>query len=41
VVVSDLYLCSSEWKAMEWLGFCSTAKSAVAYYLDDFVFGEK
>jgi hypothetical protein len=41
IVVADLYLSSPEWKAMEWLGFCSTAKSAVAYYLDDFMFGEK
>ena len=41
VTVSDLYLSNPEWRAMEWLGFCSTAKSAVAYYLDDFAFGEK
>ena len=41
VVASDLYLSNPAWRAMEWLGFCSTAKSAVAYYLDDFEFGEK
>jgi hypothetical protein len=41
VEVSDLYLCNPAWKAMEWLGFCSTAKSAVAFYLDDFLFEEK
>lgn len=31
---SDLF------RAVEWLGFCSTAKRDVAYYLDDFEFGE-
>jgi hypothetical protein len=41
VEVTDLYVSNPAWKAMEWLGFCSTAKSAVAYYLDDFVFGTK
>ncbi len=41
VAVADLYVCSPAWRAMGWLGFCSTAKSSVAYYLDDFVFGEK
>ncbi len=41
VAVADLYLSNPAWRAMEWLGFCSTAKSKVAYYLDDFVFGEK
>jgi len=41
VEVSDLYLSNPAWQAMEWLGFCSTAKSSVAYYLDDFIFGEK
>ena len=41
IVVADLYVSNPEWRAMEWLGFCSTAKSSVAYYLDDFVFGEK
>jgi len=41
VEVADLPLSNPAFQAMEWLGFCSTAKSAVAYYLDDFVFGEK
>ena len=41
VEVSDLLFASDALRAMEWLGFCSTARSAVAYYLDDFVFGEK
>ena len=41
IVVTDLNLCNPEWKAMEWVGFCSTAKNAVAYYLDDFQFEEK
>ena len=41
VTVSDLLFVSDAFKAMEWLGFCSTAKSRAAYYLDDFVVGEK
>ena len=41
IEVSDLSVCNPAWKAMEWLGFCSTAKNAVAFYLDDFMFGEK
>jgi len=39
--VTDLPFSNPAFQAMEWLGFCSTAKSAVAYYLDDFVFEEK
>ena len=41
VLVSDLLFASDAFQEMEWLGFCSTAKSKVAYYLDDFKFGEK
>ena len=41
VVVSDLPFASDSFRSMEWLGFCSTAKANVAYYLDDFAFGEK
>ncbi len=40
VVVSDLLFASDAFQAMEWLGFCSTARDKVAYYLDDFKFGE-
>jgi hypothetical protein len=39
--VTDLPFASEAFQAVEWLGFCSTAKRAVAYYLDDFEFGEK
>ena len=41
VEVKDLLLSSPAFQSMEWLGVCSTAKAKVAYYLDDFVFGEK
>ncbi len=41
VTVSDLRMASGDFEAMEWLGFCSTATRSAAYYLDDFVFGEK
>ncbi len=41
VVVSDLLFASDAFRSMEWLGFCSTAKSKAAYFLDDFTFGEK
>jgi len=41
VEVKDLPFSSPAFQSMEWLGFCSTAKSKVAYYLDDFAFGEK
>lgn len=39
--VEGLLFNSDRFRAVEWLGFCSTAKRDVAYYLDDFVFGEK
>jgi len=39
--VSDLLFASDAFRSMEWLGFCSTAKSKAAYFLDDFTFGEK
>ena len=41
VTVSDLRMASEDFEDMEWLGFCSTATRSAAYYLDDFVFGEK
>ena len=41
VAVTDLLFASDAFKAMEWLGFCSTAKGSTAYYLDDFFVGEK
>lgn len=41
VEVKDLFVVNPAWRAMEWLGFCSGAQSAAAYYLDDFHFGEK
>jgi hypothetical protein len=37
---AGLAFCSDRFRAVEWLGFCSTAKRDVAYYLDDFAFGE-
>lgn len=39
--VTDLPFASDAFRAMEWLGFCSTSRKSVAYYLDDFEFGEK
>jgi hypothetical protein len=41
VEVADLRFNSDAFRAVEWLGFCSTARKNVAYYLDDFEFGEK
>jgi hypothetical protein len=41
VEASELPLASDAFRVVEWLGFCSTAKRAVAYYLDDFAFGER
>ena len=41
VEVRDLLLSNPAFQAVEWLGFCSTAPRAVAYYLDDFVFEER
>ncbi len=41
VTASDLPLASDAFRAMEWLGFCSTATRNTAYYLDDFAFGAK
>jgi hypothetical protein len=38
---AGLPFASEAFKAVEWLGFCSTAKNKSAFYLDDFVFGEK
>lgn len=40
VSVEGLLFANDAFRAVEWLGFCSMAKEAVAYYLDDFAFGE-
>ncbi len=41
VEVAGLLFANDAFRAAEWLGFCSTAKRATAYYLDDFEFGER
>lgn len=40
VELTGLLFASAEFRAMEWLGFCSTAQKKTAFYLDDFYFGE-
>jgi len=40
-VVTGLVADNPAWRRMKWLGFCSTARNASAFYLDDFVFGER
>jgi hypothetical protein len=41
VEVSGLpYSGGEAFKAVEWLGFCSTSTRKAAFYLDDFAFGE-
>lgn len=38
--LTGLLFASEDFKAIEWLGFCSTAQKKTAFYLDDFYFGE-
>ncbi len=41
IVCDGLRFDAGAFQRAEWLGFCSTAQKSVAFYLDDFFFGEK